>query len=45
LLFRPIEQAATWAAVKLRGLQSGRLDFYLALIGLLLVAILIVALL
>ena len=44
LLFRPIERLVTGVAARLRGLQSGRLDFYLALIGLLLVAILIVAL-
>jgi formate hydrogenlyase subunit 3/multisubunit Na+/H+ antiporter MnhD subunit len=45
LLFRPIERLVKGAAAKLRGLQSGRLDFYLALIGLLLAAILVVALL
>lgn len=44
LLFRPIERLVTGAAVRLRALQSGRLDFYLALIGLLLVLILVVAL-
>jgi formate hydrogenlyase subunit 3/multisubunit Na+/H+ antiporter MnhD subunit len=45
ILFGPIEKAVNGAARRIRALQSGRLDFYLALIGLLLVAILIVALL
>jgi hydrogenase-4 component B len=45
LLFKPIERLVRGAAARLRALQSGRLDFYLALIGLLLVAILAVALL
>jgi hydrogenase-4 component B len=44
LLFGPIERVVKAAASRLRALQSGRLDFYLALIGLLLVAILVVAL-
>ncbi|MGH7024676.1 MAG: proton-conducting transporter membrane subunit [Caulobacteraceae bacterium] len=45
LLFGPIEHLIKGAATRLRALQSGRLDFYLALIGLLLIGILIVALL
>jgi hypothetical protein len=45
LLFRPLENLVKDLAARLRALQSGRLDFYLALIGLLLVAILAVALL
>jgi hydrogenase-4 component B len=44
-LFRPIEVLVNAIAIKLRALQSGHLNFYLTLIGLLLVAILIVALL
>lgn len=44
-LFRPAEAIVVWIATRLRALQSGHLNFYLALIGLLLVAILIVALL
>jgi formate hydrogenlyase subunit 3/multisubunit Na+/H+ antiporter MnhD subunit len=44
LLFSPIERLVRGAAARLRLLQSGRLDFYLTLIGLLLVVILIVAL-
>jgi hypothetical protein len=44
-LFRPAEIFVVWISTKLRALQSGQLNFYLALIGLLLVAILIVALL
>jgi len=43
-LFRPAELIVVWLSTRLRGLQSGHLNFYLALIGLLLVAILIVAL-
>lgn len=45
LLFGPIERMVTAAASPLRRLRSGRLDFRLAPIGLLLVAILVVALL
>ncbi len=44
-LFRPIVRLVNWVTVKLRALQSGHLNFYLALIGLLVVAILAVALL
>ncbi|HTT84639.1 MAG TPA: proton-conducting transporter membrane subunit [Rhizomicrobium sp.] len=44
-LFRPAEQIVVWLSQRLRALQSGHLNFYLALIGLLLVATLIVALL
>jgi hydrogenase-4 component B len=43
-LFRPAENLVVWVSTRLRALQSGHLNFYLALIGLLLVAILIVAL-
>jgi hypothetical protein len=45
VLFRPTELIVVWLSTRLRALQSGHLNFYLALIGLLLVAILIVALL
>jgi len=44
LLFRPLEVLVRGIADRLRALQSGHLNFYLALIGLLLVAILVVAL-
>jgi hydrogenase-4 component B len=44
-LFKPAETFVVWISTRLRALQSGHLNFYLALIGLLLVAILIVALL
>jgi len=44
-LFDPIERLVNGLAQRLRALQSGHLNFYLTLIGLLLVAILIVALL
>ena len=43
-LFRPAELLVVTIATRLRALQSGHLNFYLALIGLLLVAILVVAL-
>ena len=43
-LFDPIEHLVNGVAQRLRALQSGHLNFYLTLIGLLLVAILIVAL-
>jgi len=39
-LFAPATRIVTWSAEKLRALQSGNLNFYLALIGGLLVAIL-----
>ncbi|MDE2465847.1 MAG: hydrogenase 4 subunit B [Alphaproteobacteria bacterium] len=45
LLFRPIEFLVNAFAVRLRALQSGHLNFYLALIGVLLIAILLIALL
>ncbi|MGH6876207.1 MAG: proton-conducting transporter membrane subunit [Rhizomicrobium sp.] len=44
-LFRPAEAVVVWLSERLRALQSGHLNFYLALIGLLLVATLVVALL
>jgi len=44
-LFDPAVRLVNAVSVRLRALQSGHLNFYLALIGLLLVAILIVALL
>jgi len=44
-LFKPIEAFVIDVAVRLRSLQSGHLNFYLALIGLLLVAVLVIALL
>lgn len=44
-LFRPAEAFVIGISARLRAIQSGHLNFYLALIGLLLVAILIVALL
>jgi formate hydrogenlyase subunit 3/multisubunit Na+/H+ antiporter MnhD subunit len=44
-LFRPAETLVVYISRRLRAIQSGHLNFYLALIGLLLVAILIVALL
>ena len=44
-LFNPIVRFVIGVAVRLRALQSGHLNFYLALIGLLLVAILVVTLL
>jgi formate hydrogenlyase subunit 3/multisubunit Na+/H+ antiporter MnhD subunit len=43
-LFRPAELLVVTIATRLRALQSGHLNFYLALIGLLLVAVLVVAL-
>ena len=43
-LFAPLERLVTALAAKLRIIQSGHLNFYLALIGALLLAILIVAL-
>ncbi len=43
-LFAPLERLVTATAERLRIIQSGHLNFYLALIGLLLVAILVVAL-
>ena len=45
LLFAPIERVVVYVAQKLRALQSGDLNFYLALIGLLLVIILVLTLL
>ena len=45
LLFAPIERTVVFVARKLRALQSGDLNFYLALIGLLLVVILVLTLL
>jgi hydrogenase-4 component B len=39
-LFDPAVRVVTWCADRLRALQSGNLNFYLALIGGLLVAIL-----
>lgn len=44
-LFAPLERLVTGIAVKLRIIQSGHLNFYLSLIGLLLVVILFIALL
>ncbi|MGB8277473.1 MAG: proton-conducting transporter membrane subunit [Methylovirgula sp.] len=43
-LFAPLENFVTWLATKLRVIQSGQLNFYLALIGMLLVIILFIAL-
>lgn len=43
-LFKPLERLVVAIAVRLRALQSGHLNFYLALIGILLVIILAVAL-
>jgi hydrogenase-4 component B len=43
-LFAPLEKLVSSIAVRLRIIQSGHLNFYLALIGLLLVGILIIAL-
>ncbi len=43
-LFAPLERLVTALAVKLRIIQSGQLNFYLSLIGALLVGILIIAL-
>ncbi len=45
LLFAPTERTVVFLARKLRALQSGNLNFYLALIGLLLVVILVLTLL
>ncbi len=45
LLFRPATAAVWWLAGKCRALQSGDLSLYLALIGLLLVAVLALSLL
>ncbi|MGF6727654.1 hypothetical protein P3T43_007046 [Paraburkholderia sp. GAS41] len=39
-LFRPATHGVEWCAERLRALQSGNLNFYLALIGGLLIAIL-----
>jgi hydrogenase-4 component B len=39
-LFTPATQLVEWCAEHLRALQSGNLNFYLALIGALLIAIL-----
>lgn len=39
-LFRPLARAVGWAAARIRALQSGHLNFYLGVIGLLLVVIL-----
>jgi len=44
-LFAPIERTVVFLAQKLRALQSGNLNFYLALIGFLLVIILVLTLL
>lgn len=44
-LFDPLERLVVGIAVRLRALQSGHLNFYLALIGLLLVIVLAVSLL
>ncbi|MBS0222533.1 MAG: hydrogenase 4 subunit B [Proteobacteria bacterium] len=44
-LFAPLENLVTRIAIKLRIIQSGHLNFYLSLIGLLLVIILFIALL
>jgi hydrogenase-4 component B len=44
-LFAPLENLTNAIATRLRIIQSGHLNFYLALIGLLLVAILVIALL
>ncbi|MGB8737072.1 MAG: proton-conducting transporter membrane subunit [Rhodomicrobium sp.] len=44
-LFAPLERLVNTLAMKLRVIQSGHLNFYLALIGLLLVCILFIALL
>lgn len=43
-LFQPITRFVTWSAGEFRALQSGNLNFYLALIGALLVAILVLTL-
>lgn len=43
-LFAPLEKLVILIAAKLRIIQSGQLNFYLALVGLLLVVILIIAL-
>ena len=43
-LFRPVTRAIYVAANKLKALQSGHLNFYLALIGALLIIILALAL-
>jgi hypothetical protein len=43
-LFAPVENAVKVLAERLRVIQSGHLNFYLSLIGALLVAVLIVAL-
>jgi len=44
-LFAPLEKLVIAVAVKLRIIQSGHLNFYLSLIGALLVIILFIALL
>jgi hydrogenase-4 component B len=44
-LFAPLERLVVGIAVRLRIIQSGHLNFYLSLIGLLLVVILLIALL
>jgi hypothetical protein len=44
-LFEPLERLVVGIAARLRALQSGQLNFYLALIGLLLVIVLAVSLL
>jgi formate hydrogenlyase subunit 3/multisubunit Na+/H+ antiporter MnhD subunit len=43
-LFAPLEKLVLAAAERLRVIQSGHLNFYLALIGMLLIAILVIAL-
>ena len=43
-VFVPLEKLVVWIAKRLRVIQSGHLNFYLSLIGLLLVAILFVTL-
>lgn len=44
-LFAPLERLVLWASSKLRTIQSGHLNFYLSLVGVLLIAILFIALL
>ncbi|MGH6890300.1 MAG: proton-conducting transporter membrane subunit [Rhizomicrobium sp.] len=44
-LFKPVERIVVGAAIRLRALQSGHLNFYLTIIGLLLVVVLALSLL
>ena len=44
-LFAPLERGVVWIALRLRIIQSGNLNFYLSLIGALLIIILFIALL